>query len=71
VEEGFEEPMAEEAGSAGDEEVFVGEGEEGRACVGEDVGEVFGRQWLYWHRGVWLSVTSLPDARCQFLIGGR
>jgi len=36
VEEGFEEPVAEEAGASGDEDVGVAEGLEG--CEGENVG---------------------------------
>ena len=49
VEEGFEQRVAEEAGAAGDEEVGVGERGEGFARVGEDVGEVFGGEWLVCH----------------------
>ena len=50
VEEGFEEPVSEEAGATGDEDAGVAEGEEGRLGVGEDVGEVFGGQRFGEHR---------------------
>ena len=57
MEEGLEEPVAEEASAAGDEEVGVAEGEERVAGEREDVGEVLVGKWLVCH------VVSMPCER--------
>jgi len=57
VEEGLEEPMAEGAGAAGDEDVSVAQGEERVAGEREDVGEVLVGKWLVCH------VVSMPCDR--------
>jgi len=59
VEEGFKQPVAEEAGAAGDEDAGVLEGEEGGACVGEDVGEV-----LRWERLGWEGLGGHASMIC-------
>ncbi len=64
VEEGFEEPVAEEAGAAGDEEASVAEVLEGGAGVLEDLGEVGGGEWAGGH------VFSMPVAHVRPIVVG-
>ena len=50
VEEGLDEPVAEEAGSAGDEDAGSGEGGKDVGGVEEDVVEIRRGEWPGWHR---------------------